>query len=266
MTETDGSPEDARGVREVKSAARTVELLELLAARPNSPAPLRELSDALGVPKSSLYALLRTLTARGWVLADRTGTLYRLGSRAVLAGSTYLGADPYLGVVHPHLDDLGERVDETFHLSRLDGLDVVYLATSESTQYLRSWSRVGRRLPAYSTSLGKALLAERDGDDLERHLPPVLIPLTPYTLTDRGALAEDLRRTRERGYAIDSQENTLGLKCFGMALRHAEPPTYAVSSSMPLDRLTPEREVEIVTAMSAAREKIERSPMPGSGE
>ena len=130
------------------------------------------------------------------------GTLYGIGIRALLAGTSYLDTDPYLEIVHPCLDDLGKRLDETFHLGRLDATDVVYLATRESTQYLRAWSRIGRRLPAYSTSLGKALLAEREGAEVEMHLPPVLTPVTPHTLTDRAALAEDLRRTRERGYAV----------------------------------------------------------------
>jgi len=68
-----------RGVREVKSAARTLELLELLAARPDRPTRLRELSEQLGMPRSSTYALLRTLVDRGWVHIDSTGTLYRIG-------------------------------------------------------------------------------------------------------------------------------------------------------------------------------------------
>ena len=87
------------GIREVKSAARTVELLELLAARGNQPARLRELSEALGAPRSSIYALLRTLVDRGWVRTDATGTLYSIGIQALLAGTTYLDVDPILRIV-----------------------------------------------------------------------------------------------------------------------------------------------------------------------
>src|SRR5690242_11600475 len=147
------------GVREVKSAARTVEILEFLAARQNRPVRLRELSEALGVPRSSLHALLRTLAQHGWVRSDTTGTLYGIGIRALLAGTSYLDTDPYLPLVTPFLDELREQLDETFHFGRIDGFDVVYLATRESSQYLRPYSRVGRRLPAYSTSLGKSILA-----------------------------------------------------------------------------------------------------------
>src|SRR6478609_10228611 len=180
MPAADSRPAELGGIREVKSAARTVELLELLAARGNQPARLRELSEALAAPRSSVYALLRTLVDRGWVRTDATGTLYSIGIQALLAGTTYLDVDPYLRIVQPQINDLSVKLDETIHYGRLQGYDMVYLATHESTQYIRPYSRVGRRLPAFATSLGKALLAERlreDGPDgLTAHLPALLTP------------------------------------------------------------------------------------------
>ncbi len=253
------------GVREVKSAARTVEILEFLAARQNRPVRLRELSEALGVPRSSLHALLRTLAKHGWVRADSTGTLYGIGIRALLAGTTYLDTDPYLPVVSPYLDELHEKLDETFHFGRIDGADVVYLATRESSQYLRPYSRVGRRLPAYSTSLGKAILADRPLDEIEQHLPEVLLPLTPQTHTDREALLADLAETRQRGHAIDNEENTIGLRCFAVALHYAEPATDAISASVPIARLTPERETEIIATLRQVSDRITRVVGPMSG-
>jgi len=259
-----GAP-DRGGVREVKSAARTVELLELLAARRNHPARLRELSEALGAPRSSIYALLRTLVDRGWVRTDATGTLYSIGIQALLAGTTYLDVDPYLRIVQPQINDLSVKLDETIHYGRLQGIDMVYLATHESTQYIRPYSRVGRRLPAYSTSLGKAVLAERldlDGDDgVLAHLPQTLTPLTEHTIIDRDALIADLRETRKRGYAIDREENVIGLKCFAFAMRFSEAPADAISCSVPLERLSG-REDEIIDGLRRTKQSIERmAPM-----
>ncbi|TWD74737.1 IclR family transcriptional regulator [Kribbella amoyensis] len=256
----------AAGVREVKSAARTVEILEFLAARQNRPVRLRELSEALGVPRSSLHALLRTLATHGWVRSDTTGTLYGIGIRALLAGTSYLDTDPYLPLVAPFLDELREQLDETFHFGRLDGTDVVYLATRESSQYLRPYSRVGRRLPAYSTSLGKAILSAQPPDEVARHLPAELAPLTVKTLTDPAELEKDLEVARQRGFAVDNEENTLGLRCFAVALHYREPATDAISASIPLARLTPEREAEIVEALRQVSGKISRivAPMTSS--
>ncbi|MBD9723542.1 helix-turn-helix domain-containing protein [Streptomyces caniscabiei] len=81
MSETMSATEG--GVREVKSAARTVDLLELLAARGDRPARLQELADEMRVPRSSMYALLQTLIGRGWVRTDTTGSLYGIGIRAL---------------------------------------------------------------------------------------------------------------------------------------------------------------------------------------
>jgi DNA-binding IclR family transcriptional regulator len=113
------------------------------------------------------------LAKHGWVRADPSGSLYGIGIRALLAGTSYLDTDPYLPLIMPFLEELHERVDETFHFGRLDGPDVVYLATRESTQYLRPYSRIGRRLPAYTTALGKSLLAERSPEQRAQRLDPV---------------------------------------------------------------------------------------------
>jgi DNA-binding IclR family transcriptional regulator len=220
----------------VKSADRTVELLELL-ARTNEPLTLSELQRELSYPKSSLFVLLRTLVARGWVETDRRGTGYSIGVRALLVGTSYLDRDPVIRAATRVLEDLRSEVNETVHLARLDGADMVYLASRESAHQLRLTSRVGRRLPAHATSLGKALLAERTDDQVDSLLPAVLVPLTPLTLTNRKSLFEDLAVTRERGYAMERGENTPGLGCFAVALESRRPAVDAISCSVPMVRL-----------------------------
>jgi DNA-binding IclR family transcriptional regulator len=251
----------------VKSAVRTVELLEYLAARQDKPARIREISEALGMPRSSAHALLRTLMAQGWVRshqtgADDTGALYGIGIRALLVGTSYLDGDPYLPMIAPFLDDLRTDWDETFHLGRLDGTDVVYLATRESRQYRRSASRVGRRLPAHATALGKALLAERVGAERSSHLPAELVAITPRTVTCPAALDDALETARIRGYATDDEENTAGLRCFAVALRYTWPAQDAISASVPVSRLTGDREREIVAALCAVGDKVSRVLRP----
>ena len=252
------------GVRPVKSALHAIEVLEFLAARPDQPARMREIADATGIPRSSLYALLRTLTERGWVRRDPSGTLYSVGLRVLMTGTSYLDSDATLRAVKPWLERLNETLDETVHLARLDERDIVYLATKESTQYLRVINRVGRRLPASTTSLGKALLAAQPLGELESHLYETLPRLTDFTITDRSALEADLDGVRHRGYAIDLEENTLGLKCFGFVLPVQSPPIDAISCSVPLARLSPEREQTIVETMAAAVREIARQAPVGS--
>ncbi|MET9440358.1 IclR family transcriptional regulator [Streptomyces sp. NPDC006610] len=250
------------GVREVKSAARTVELLELLAARGDRPARLQELADGLGVPRSSMYALLQTLASRGWVRTDITGSLYGIGIRALLTGTGYLDSDPRVRAVRPYLDEASEALGETIHLARLDGADVVYLATRESHEYLRTISRVGRRLPAHVGALGKALLAERPDDDLP---DGPYQALTPNSHTSKESLAADLARVRERGHSVDREEGVPGIVGFGFALRYDVPAQDAISCSVPVARLTPGHEERIVAVMREIRAKIEATVPGGQG-
>ncbi len=259
-----GPMPESPGVRGVKSAARTVALLELLADRGDHPSRLDELAEALGVPRSSMYQLLRTLVDCGWVRTDTTGSLYGIGIRALLTGTSYLDSDRRVRMVRPCLDEASDALGETIHMARLDGPDVVYLATRESHEYPRTISRVGRRIPAHANALGKALLAERPDDALPLPTGP-LAALTENTRTERIALLADLAAVRERGHSVDREETVPGIAGFGFALRYDSPAVDAISCSVPLDRLTADHEVRVVSVMGEIRSRIEGLLPPASG-
>lgn len=233
----------------VKSAGRTLDVLEVLADRPG-PWTLVDLARELDIPKSSLHGLIRTMTARGWVRADDTGTRFRLGLRALRVGAAYLDGDDSVGLLNAVLDELSRRLGETVHLGRLDGDQIVYLAKRESTHRLRLFSAIGRRLPAHATALGKALLAGHPPADVDRLLTWPLAQLTPRTVTDRGELHQALAAIRETGYAVDREENADGIMCFAMAVPLTDPPTDAVSVSVPTSRLDAETERRVVAALT----------------
>ncbi|MFE9254453.1 IclR family transcriptional regulator [Streptomyces sp. NPDC006879] len=239
----------------VKSAVRTVELLEWFAARPGLHS-LADVQQGVGYPKSSLYMLLRTLVDLGWVETDSPGTRYGIGVRALLVGTSYIDGDEVVTAARPTLDRLSDDTTETIHLARLDGSSVVYLATRQSQHYLRPFTRVGRRLPVHSTALGKALLATHTDTEVRALLPRRLEPVTAHTLTDREQLIEELALVREQGYAIDREENTLGLSCFGVAIPYRTPARDAVSCSVPVARLTPGHEETIKEALFDARDRL----------
>ncbi|GAA3885012.1 IclR family transcriptional regulator [Streptomyces sedi] len=243
------------GGSQVKSAVRTVELLEFFAGRPGMHS-LADVQSAVGYPKSSLYMLLRTLVDLGWVETDATGTRYGIGVRALLVGTSYIDGDEVVAAARPTLDRIADDTGETIHLARLDGTNVVYLATRQSEHYLRPFTRVGRRLPAHSTSLGKALLATHPDEKVRELLPAKLEGLTEHTLTDREELIAELAVVRERGYAVDREENTLGLRCFGIAIPYRQPARDAISCSVPVARLTEAHEQLIREALFDARDRL----------
>lgn len=245
----------AGGGAQVKSAARTVELLEFFAGRPGMHS-LAAVQEALGYPKSSLYMLLRTLVGLGWMETDATGTRYGIGVRALLVGTSYLDGDEVVAAARPVLDRLADETTETIHLARLDGTSVVYLATRQSQHHLRPFTRVGRRLPAHSTALGKALLAARSDEQVRALLPARLEALTEHTVTDRERLIEELRTVRAQGYAVDREENTVGLRCLAVAIPTRSPARDAVSCSVPTARLTPAHRQLIEEALADARDRL----------
>jgi DNA-binding IclR family transcriptional regulator len=233
----------------VKSADRTLEVLEALAGSP-ARRGLGELARDLGIPKSSLHGLLRTMMQRGWVEADATGTRFGLGVRALQVGAAYVDADDSVGLLAGVLDELADEFGETVHLGRLDGGDVVYLAKRESRHPLRLFSAIGRRLPAHATALGKALLADRPDAEVDALLTWPLRNLTRHTITERGALHEELGRIRARGYAVDHEENTDGIVCFAVAVPLRSPATDAISVSAPASRVDAAAAAAVPAALS----------------
>jgi DNA-binding IclR family transcriptional regulator len=230
------------GFQPVKSADRTLDVLEALA---NSGGTLGELTRTLGIPKSSLHGILRTMVRRGWVEADGTGTRFRLGLRAVQVGASYVDSDDAVARFSGVLDRLAASFHETVHYGRLYGEDVTYLAKRESVHPLRLYSAIGRKLPAHATALGKALLAHRD--DVDDLLSWPLPALTPNTITDRAALHGELAAVRARGWAADRQENTVGISCFAVPVPGSS--TDAISVSIPTARLDADLEARVVAAL-----------------
>lgn len=221
----------------VKSARRTIDLLETFAANP-AWTSLADLHARTGFPRSSLHGLLRTLRDAGWIEADTGGTRFRLGVRALIAGTAYLDRDPAMPYATDALERIREQTGFTAHYARLCGAEVVYLETRESRHSVHLVSRVGRTLPAYATSLGKALLAELTEDELAELLPPELPSLTEHTISTREALRDQLADVRERGYATEHEEGTVGVACAAAVVPYRIPASDALSCSMPVDQAT----------------------------
>jgi DNA-binding IclR family transcriptional regulator len=221
-------------VSPVKSAERTVRILETLASSPTR-LTISELQERMGYPRSSLHALVRTLRELKWVEADETGSAFGVGPHALLSGTAYLDRDPALRHAYETLEDLRAEIGYTIHYARRDDGYVLYLASRESRNSVHLLSKVGRRLPAHLTALGRVLLAGLTPDELARLLPTELVPVTPHTLVDRSALFQELDLVRERGWAFESEQGTPGVACVAAPVDYRIPATDAVSCSMPAD-------------------------------
>lgn len=214
---------------------RVLACVHLLAAQPAG-AGLDALAKSLGSPKSSTHRALSALMRAGLVeqAQDRR---YRLSLDFVRLGFSYYEGLDRPRLVQPVLAELAEMFGETSHYGELEGAEVVYLGQARPRgERVQMTARIGGRNPAYCTGLGKALLAHTlpDGDSLGRFLELYgpLAKRTPKTLTTAGALSQELRATRERGYALDREESDPGITCIAFPIFvGAATPTGAISIS-----------------------------------
>ncbi|MDG4791729.1 IclR family transcriptional regulator [Micromonospora sp. WMMD1102] len=226
----------------VKSAHRGLEILDLLTQR-EIPLTFTEIADALAYPRSSLHGLLRTLVQSGWAELDPVTRRYSLGIRAWQAGNAYLRAVDLADRARPYMERVRDALDETVQLAVLDGRHNVYLCKVDGTQMLVLASAIGRRLASHATGVGKVLLAGLS--PAERLMLLKAQPLerfTTRTITDLDALEAELAEVRRRGYAIDSEEYTIGVRCVAVPVRdHTGGVTAGMSVPVPTIRFDGDR-------------------------
>ncbi len=252
-----------REFRPVTSVARTVRILEELGAS-REPQTLGALARRVGIPKSTLHGILRTLEHHGWVDTDDTGLRFRIGVGSMRMGGAYVDTDEVVQRLAPVLDRLAVATGETVQLARLTGSDVVYLAQRDSRHPIRLVSAVGGRLPAHATALGKAILAHYPAAEVDRRLPSRLERLSERTVSTRDELHAALRDVRGQGWASDHEEAADGLRCYAVALSTSTPPVDALSISVPTFRITEEREQLIVRSLLEAVRPPRPEPVLGA--
>ena len=222
----------------VKSAERALDLMEYLATR-RSGATFPDIVADLGVPKSSLHGLLGTLVNRGWIYLDEESRRYRIGMRVWETAQSFVYLDSLVHRAEPHLRSARDELNETVQLAVLDGIDNVYVAKVEADHPLRLVSRVGMRLPAYATGLGKVLLAYVDPRDLAARFKGVTMQaFTPHTISTFEQLYERIQAIRECGFGEDDGEYTVGVFCVAVPVRDGSGRVVAaMSCSLPRVRL-----------------------------
>jgi DNA-binding IclR family transcriptional regulator len=207
-------------------------VLQAIADRPHR-LRLIDLSDELGIHKSTLFSLLATMEALRWVIKDDADT-YALGPKMGRFGGAYARNSDLIRAFRREAPAAAEAIGETVQLARLEGNEVLYLAKEEVPSPIRLASDPGMKFPAHATALGKALLSGRSDEELRALFPPVLEPLTPHGVTTVEELLQEVDEARRAGYALDRQEAVVGFCCVAAPVRDESGGiAAAVSASMP---------------------------------
>jgi len=248
-----------RGRGGVQSLERAAALLRAL-AEAGRPLSAGELAAAVGLPRPTVYRLLQTLCAEGWVAQN--GRSFVIGASVLWLAARRLEQLELRSVGRPLLAELRDRTGETVHLGVLEAGQVVYVEKLESPGPLRMASMVGRIVPAHSTALGKAMLAYLPWEQVERIVEKHgLARRTSNTITDPARLFQELAAVRARGYSIDNVENEEGIRCVGAAIfEHRGRVAGAVSVSGSVATISLERaRRELAPLVREAAERISRA-------
>src|SRR5579864_7465872 len=240
----DGARRERGGVQSVE---RTLDILESLVEL-GSEVGLVEISQAVALPLATVHRLLGTLIQRGYVKQNQQNRKYALGFRALQMGHDMRQRFSLRLEARPFLQRLVQRVGESANLAVLDDGEVVYIDQAQSSRILRMFTQVGNRLPVHSTGSGKALLAYLPSDVVTGILRRFgLTARTPRTITDSKQFLDELAKTRERGFALDDEEQEEGVRCLAVPVRDASGQVVAsLSVSGPVTRLSDDQVRDVI--------------------
>lgn len=213
------------------AVSKALTLLELLAEWKGGSATLSELARAAGLPKSSTHRLLRELELHD--LVDRVGLKYRVGGRffEMSLSARWSQHGHMRDVAAPILEQLYERTRLTVHLAVLQGRDVLYLEKITAPHGSGIPSRVGGRMPATCTALGKALLAYSPPAVVRAALVGEVARPTKWSPREPTLLLEQLRLAASTGAAHEHDEAKVGLSCVAAPVLIGTRPLAAISLS-----------------------------------
>ena len=199
----------------VQSIDRALSILEVLSDYSKG-LGVTEISEKVDLHKSTVYRLLATLIYKGYVVQDLETNKYGITLKLFELGSKKVESMDLLSVSREYTKKLMESVNEVVHLVVRDGTDIVYIDKVEANNTIRMASTIGKRSPMYCTSVGKAILAHLPKEKVKEIWERSNIKkLTKFTIIDFKEMEKELEVVRKMGYAVDNEENEMGVRCIG---------------------------------------------------
>lgn len=196
----------------IKSLDRAMEVFEYLSEAQGK--TLSVIAAEMNQSPATVYRILVTLEGRGLVQFDPDDQVWHIGARAFIIGSRFLRRTSLVDRARPIMRGLMEATGETANLGIERNGHVLFVSQFETHASIRAFFPPGTLSRLHASGIGKVLLAHMDPARIDKLLSDApLERYTEHTLTDHGALREDLQLTRRRGYSIDGEEKNLGMRC-----------------------------------------------------
>lgn len=241
----------------VRSVDRIFDLLEIL-AEARAPLGLTELAERTSLSKTTVHRLMHTLCNRQY--AEKTDdSKYFLGTKVIELASYHIENLELHTIARPFLADLYSEYKLTVHLGKVVGDKVIYVELMDHKNLRKNYED-GIGVPAYTSSIGKCLLAAMSGNELDEMLfRHPLTRYTPKTITDPVEYKKHLMQVRRQGWALDDEEYLTGRRCIGAPIYDFTGAAAAcVSVSGDIYELSDERLPVIKEAVMNTAETISR--------
>jgi len=227
----------------IQSLSRGMAVLEVLSQAERS-LNLTEIADAIGLNKVTVSRFCYTWVRLGYV--HRTPDKhYQLAPKMLSLGYAALSRMDIRQVGEPYLQELSRRLGETVNMAVLDGLDILYVDRYVTEPIMKHPLHIGARLPVYCTSMGKAMAAflpTKEREDLIKRLH--FYALTHRTILSEEAFRDEMNLVRSRGYAVNDEELSVGLRSIAVPVLRRGHPVAAINVAVPTIRYTVEQLVE----------------------
>lgn len=234
---------------------RVMRILQLIDHNPQG-LSLSAIGEQLDLPKGTISPILKTLTALGFIRCERT--LYRIGLRSFELGLSFGSATDVMAAIRAQMKAIVAETGEICQCGVPSGLNVLYVMREDSDNPISIISKVGMRVPAYMTGLGKAMLSCQEDAWLEEaYAGYVFERHTPNTIQSFDRLLLELMEVRRNGIATENEESKVGICCMAVPLILDGSMRAAISVTVPKFRMTEEKQKLIGRALLTHKRVIE---------
>lgn len=230
-------------------------ILQLIADSPQ-PLNMSHIADTLGLPRSTVFRILSTLSQEGWLI--RKDKTYGLGGALIGLGRKAINSSTINQLARPILKEVTELTGETSQLAMLSGLQTLIVEVEDSPHPLAAHSRPGTVADIHCSASGKVLMAFGNETETQRLLSGLSFERhTEFTLCNRKEFEEELERIRKSGYGIDEQEYHEGIRCIAVPVfDHAQYASYSIGITASTHRFTRRKIKEISKILQDAAAKL----------
>lgn len=221
----------------IASLEKGIKILELLAQ--HGELSVSEAAKLMDTNRAGSHRFISTLKDLGYV-EQNANNKYQPTLKIMKLATKVANRFEIRRVAKPYMHRLSMMFKETINLGFFKNQEIIHIDKIDSLEVLRMDSAMGDKAPAYCTGLGKAILAFLPEHELTNYIENTdFKPLVPNTITDKDEFRSELERIRQKGYAIDDEEMSIGLSCIAVPIfDHNAYPAYAISVSGPSMRLT----------------------------